>query len=203
MSGAFQLLRSADLIWSQMLREYLMGRREPMTDLMAWNTDATRMPARMHSEYLRRLFLENQLFEGRFTALGRPIALEDIKAPIFAVGTETDHVAPWHSVYKLHLLAGKEITFALTSGGHNAGIVSEPGHPHRHFRIATREAGDRYVDPETWLARQPPKDGSWWPEWVSWLAARSSGIDTPPPMGNAAKGYPPIEPAPGLYVHEQ
>ncbi len=203
MSGAFQLLRSADLIWSHMLRAYLLGRRETMTDLMAWNSDATRMPARMHSEYLRRLFLENALFEGRFTALGRPIALEDIKAPIFAVGTETDHVAPWHSVYKIHLLAGKEITFVLTSGGHNAGIVSEPGHPHRHFRIATHRPGDRYVDPETWAMRQVPKDGSWWPEWVSWLAARSSGMDTPPPMGNAAEGYPPLDPAPGRYVHEQ
>ncbi len=203
MSGAFQLLRSADLIWSHMLHEYLMGRREPMTDLMAWNADATRMPARMHSEYLRRLFLENQLFEGRFIALGRPIVLEDIRAPIFAVSTETDHVAPWHSVYKIHLLAGKEVTFVLTSGGHNAGIVSEPGHPHRHFRIATRRADDRYVDPETWLARQQPKDGSWWPEWVSWLAARSSGVDAPPPMGNPAGGYPPLEPAPGHYVHEQ
>ena len=203
MSGAFQLLRSADLIWSRMLREYLMGRREPMTDLMAWNADATRMPARMHSEYLRRLFLENELFEGRFTALGRPVALEDIKAPIFAVGTESDHVAPWHSVYKIHLLAGEAITFVLTSGGHNAGIVSEPGHPHRHFRSATRQAGDRYVDPETWFMRQQPKDGSWWPDWVSWLAAHSSGIGAPPPMGNAAAGYPPLESAPGRYVHEQ
>ena len=154
MAGAFQMLRSNDLVWSRMVRDYLMGEREPMTDLMAWNADATRMPYRMHSEYLRHLFLDNDLAEGRYRAGGRPVALTDIRAPIFAVGTERDHVAPWRSVYKIHLLTDTEVTFLLTTGGHNAGIVSEPGHRGRSFQITTAAADARHLDPETWLARR-------------------------------------------------
>jgi polyhydroxyalkanoate synthase len=131
MAGAFQLLRSNDLIWSYRLHNYLFGERRAMYDLMAWNADATRMPYRMHSDYLRHLFLNNDFAEGRYRLEGRPVTPTDIRAPIFAVGTENDHVAPWHSVYKIHLLADTDVTFVLTSGGHNAGIVSEPGHAGR------------------------------------------------------------------------
>ena len=173
MAGAFQLLRSNDLIWSRVVHEYLMGRRPPMSDLMAWNADATRMPYHMHSEYLRRLFLNNDLFEGRFKVDDRPISLSDIRAPIFVVATERDHVAPWRSVYKLNLVSDTEVTFLLTSGGHNAGIVSEPGHRGRHFRVARRAENDRYVDPDTWVDATPSVQGSWWPVWAAWLAERA------------------------------
>ncbi len=201
MAGAFQMLRSNDLLWSRMVREYLLGRRSPMTDLMAWNADATRMPARMHSEYLRKLFLSNDLAVGKLSAGGRPVALSDIRVPVFAVGTETDHVAPWRSVYKLTLLDDCETTFVLTSGGHNAGIVSEPGHPHRHYRVATRGPMAAWSDPETWHAQVPVREGSWWPAWCDWLSARS-GAPSPPP-GLGAAGFPPLEPAPGRYVLER
>jgi polyhydroxyalkanoate synthase len=163
MAGAFQLLRSNDLIWSHMVRSYLLGEREPMTDLMAWNADATRMPYRMHSEYLRRLFLDNDLAEGRFIASSKPVALSDIHLPIFAVGTVQDHVAPWRSTYKIHLLTDAEVTYTLTNGGHNAGIVSEIGHKGRSYQVMIRPADGRYVDPDTWMATAPRKDGSWWP----------------------------------------
>ncbi len=128
MSGAFQLLRSNDLIWSRVMRDYLLGERSPMTDMLAWNADTTRMPYRMQADYLRRLYLGNDLAEGRYTVDGRPVSLGDIRQPIFCVGTVKDHVAPWRSVYKWIALTDTDVTFVLTEGGHNAGIISEPGH---------------------------------------------------------------------------
>jgi polyhydroxyalkanoate synthase len=203
MAGTFQLLRSNDLFWSRMVRTYLMGEREPMTDLNAWNADATRMPYRQHSEYLRRLFLDNDLAEGRYPAGGAPVALSDIRTPIFAVGTETDHVAPWRSAYKIHWLTDAEVTFLLTTGGHNAGIVSEPGHARRRYRVATKRHDDRHVDPERWLALADEKEGSWWPEWIGWLHARSGPPVAPPQMGAPRAGYAPLADAPGDYVLEE
>jgi polyhydroxyalkanoate synthase len=200
MAGAFQILRSNDLIWSRIMKDYIAGEREPMSDLMAWNADQTRMPYRMHSEYLRRLFLDNDLAEGRFKVDGRPIALTDLRMPIFAIGTEWDHVAPWHSVFKVMRLTDTDVTFLLTSGGHNAGIVSEPGHDHRHYRIAHHGEHDPYIDPDRWLAETPKQAGSWWPAWTAWLAAHSDGLVAPPAMGNAAAGYPALGAAPGEYV---
>ena len=200
MAGAFQLLRSNDLIWSRMVREYLMGERSRMIDLMAWNADATRMPYRMHSEYLRSLFLHNDLAEGRYRVGSKPIALRDIRAPIFCVATTSDHVAPWRSVYRIHLLTDTEVTFVLTTGGHNAGIVSEPGRRRRSYQVLTKTDGERYVDPDTWVAIAPRKEDSWWPEMVAWLDARSGRPVAPPPMGNAEAGYAPLGDAPGTYV---
>jgi polyhydroxyalkanoate synthase len=173
-----------------------------MTDLMAWNADATRLPYRMHSEYLRQLFVENDLAEGRFAVEGRPVALTDVRVPIFAVATERDHVAPWRSVYKIHILTDTGVTFLLTSGGHNAGIVSEPGHKQRGYRLSERRPEDRYIDPDTWLASTPRAEGSWWPAWGAWLAERSSGDASPPATGAPAAGYRPLGPAPGSYVLE-
>jgi len=194
MAGAFQLLRSNDLIWSHRLNEYLLGKSEQKSDLMAWNADATRMPYRMHSEYLRKLFLHNDLAEGRYHANGRAISLTDIHVPIFAVGTKTDHVAPWHSAFKIHRLTEADITFLLTSGGHNAGVVSPPGHPHRSYQVATHAHGDIFVDADTWQATVPEQQGSWWPAWEAWLVGHSGGSIKPPPLGKS------LGDAPGLYV---
>ena len=157
----------------------------------------------MHSEYLRRLFLNNDLFEGRYQVDGRPVVLSDIRAPIFAVTTEADHVAPWRSVYKINLVSDTDVTFLLTSGGHNAGIVSEPGHKHRHFRISHRPSGETYIDPDTWYLSNPSAEGSWWPVWAEWLESKSTGRATPPPFEAPEKGYPPLGAAPGRYVFER
>ncbi len=203
MGGAFQMLRSNDMVWSRAVREYLMGEREPMFDLMAWNADGTRMPYAMHSEYLHKLYLNNDLTEGRFEVEERPVAITDIRAPVFAVGTLKDHVAPWHSVFKIHAFSDTDVTFVLTSGGHNAGIVSEPGHPHRSFQINSKRAMDRYVDPETWAAETEIHDGSWWEAWVAWLDAHSGKPTSPPEMGNIDSGYTVLADAPGTFVMQK
>lgn len=197
MAGAFQWIRSNDLIWSRRVREYLLGARPPLNDLAAWNADGTRMPARMHSEYLRRLFLNNDLAEGHYEVEGRPIALRDLKLPIFAVGTSKDHIAPWRSVYKIHLLADAEVTFALASGGHNVGIVSPVnGFADASYQVATRRHEDVYLDPDTWAASAPRHAGSWWPCWQRWLAEHSSGRTSAPAIPST------LGAAPGEYVFQ-
>jgi polyhydroxyalkanoate synthase len=204
MAGAFQLLRSNDLVWSRHVHDYLMGERTPMNDLMAWNADSTRMPYRMHAEYLQRLYLGNELAAGCFMVEGRAAALQNIRAPMFVVGTERDHVAPWRSVYKLHQITDTDISFVLTSGGHNAGIVSEPGHAHRHYRIALHRDADPYIGPDEWVKAAALHEGSWWTAWSQWLADNSDGARVPPPpMGAARKGYKPLEDAPGTYVFQK
>lgn len=202
MASAFRLLRDEDLVWGRATRRYLMGQEDKQTDMGTWNADSTRMPARMHSEYLRGLFLENRLTAGRFAVDGRVIALKDIKAPLFVVGTEKDHIAPWRSVYKTKLFTDCDLDFLLTSSGHNGGIVSEPGHPHRHYRTGHRKAGALYMDPDTWLANHEVQDGSWWPVWGDWLASHSGAPVAPPKMGAPAKGFPTLCAAPGTYVQQ-
>jgi polyhydroxyalkanoate synthase len=204
LAGAFAILRSDDLVWSKMMREYLLGERDPVTDLGTWNADQTRLPFRMHSQYLRGLFLENRLTAGRYAVEGRVIALKDIEAPMFVVGTETDHIAPWRSVYKVELFTDNELTFLLTNGGHNAGIVSEPGHRGRRYVMATRRHGDRYIDSDTWLTRATEGDGSWWLAWAARLEAKSDAERVAPPgIGAPSRGLMPLCAAPGIYVHER
>ena len=203
MAGAFKILRSNDLVWSKMMRKYLLGERDPVTDLGTWNADQTRLPYRMHSQYLRALFLENRLTAGRYAVEGRVIALKDIETPMFVVGTETDHISPWRSVYKVQLFTDNELTFLLTNGGHNAGIVSEPGHRGRRYVMATRKRGERYIDSDTWLTRATPGDGSWWPAWAAWLESKSDAERAAPPsVGAPSRGLVPLCLAPGIYVHE-
>ena len=194
MAGAFQLLRSNDLIWSYRLRHYLLGQPEQANAMMAWNADATRMPYRMHSEYLRYLFLDNQLATGRYLVDGAPVALADIHVPIFAVGTVNDHVAPWRSVYKIVLLTDTDVTFLLSSGGHNAGIVAPPASSGRSFQQRWHRADAPYVDPEHWRTDTPVQAGSWWPSWQHWLD-RHSGAWQAATSERAA-----LAAAPGTYV---
>ena len=198
MAGAFHLLRSNDLIWSRLVRDYLLGGRTPVTDLVAWSEDATNMPYRMHSEYLRRLFLDNDLSGGRYLVDGTPVALSNIRYPMFVVATEWDHIAPWKSVYKVHLQLDTDVTFALSSGGHNTAIVNPPDGSTKQFRIGTHGHDDSYVSPDNWLADHAPQPGSWWTAWIEWLRRHSSVRSAPPTMG--AVGYRPMADAPGTYV---
>lgn len=174
MAGTFQFLHAKDLIWSRNTQRYLMGVDETGSDLMSWNADTTRLPQRMHAEYLDTLFLRDDLTEGHYQVAGVPVALKNLKMPLMVVGTVRDHVSPWRSVYKIHLFTDTDTTFILAAGGHNAGIVSEPGHPRRGYQISRVQAGHDWVGPDEWVASAPRREGSWWEAWSQWLAEQSS-----------------------------
>ena len=198
MAGAFHILRSNDLVWSRAVRAYLMGERAVPNDLMSWNADATRMPYRMHSEYLRRLFLNNELAEGRYCAGCDLVSLSDLHAPMFVVGTLRDHVAPWRSTYKINYLAADaDITYVLASGGHNAGIVAPPGEAGHSYQVLGKMADAPYLGPDEWLTHAAKREGSWWPEWVSFLIQHSGAPAAAPPLG-PEQGT--LMDAPGQYV---
>ena len=174
MAGSFQFLHSKDLVWSRNTQRYLMGVDDIGSDLMSWNIDTTRLPQRMHSEYLDTLFLRDDLTEGHYKVGGVPIALKNLKMPLMVVGTVRDHVSPWRSVYKIHLFTDTDTTFILAAGGHNAGIISEPGHPRRSYQMNQVAAGADWVDPDEWISRAPRFEGSWWEAWSAWLQQHSS-----------------------------
>jgi polyhydroxyalkanoate synthase len=202
MGGAFEMLRSADLVWPRGVQTYLLGERAPMTDLMVWNADGTRMPYAMYGQYLRRLFLHNDLAEGRYQVGNSRVLLHDITVPTYVLGTEHDHVAPWHSVWNLLDLMESDVQFVLASGGHNGGIVAPPGRAGLHYRRLDRAMGSGQVDRDTWFGTTAPHAGSWWPDWIAWLAGHSGSPVPPPPQGRAESGYPVLGIAPGRYVHQ-
>ena len=202
MGAAFAMLRSRDLMWTPAVNQYMRGERPQLNDLMAWNADGTRMPWRMHSEYLERLYLKNELAQGTFTLNGAPVDLSRIRLPMFVVGTETDHVAPWRSAYKIRgLTRSPDYTFLLTSGGHNAGVVSGPVHPRRRHRILTWTNTTATLTPDQWLKEAALHEGSWWPAWERWLAdhsaARQKSARVPATKGSDGAA---LADAPGTYV---
>ena len=196
MTRTFASIRAEDLIYTRAVNRYFLGKDDLPNDMLVWNGDTTRMPARMHSEYLRGLFLENRLTAGRFAVEGRVIALKDIALPMFVIATETDHIAPWRSVYKTQLFTDCDLTFVLTNAGHNGGILSEPGHKGRHFRVGHRASGAHYIGPDLWVEMNDPAPGSWWPVYAGWLAEQSGPAQKHSAMGDA------LCDAPGTYVHQ-
>jgi polyhydroxyalkanoate synthase subunit PhaC len=203
MGAAFAMLRSRDLMWQPAVEQYMGGERPKLNDLMAWNADGTRMPWRMHSEYLERLYLKNELARGTFTVQGKPVDLSRLHLPMFVVGTETDHVAPWRSVYKTRgLTRSSDYTFLLTSGGHNAGIVSGPVHPRRRHRMLTWHNASATLTADEWFTSAPLFEGSWWPAWQQWLESHSGAaqVAARTPGGDGAAGTVALADAPGSYV---
>ncbi|NLC37076.1 MAG: poly-beta-hydroxybutyrate polymerase-like protein [Alcaligenaceae bacterium] len=196
MGGSFVFLASRALLWGRNTRRYLLGEDDASFDLMSWNSDTTRLPARMHSEYLAALFLNNALSAGQYRFAGHTVALKDIQAPMMVVATTRDHVSPWKSVYKVQLQTDTHVTFVLAEGGHNAGIVSEPGRPRRSYQINSVEDNSGWVDPDDWKATAPVVQGSWWIAMQEWLTERS-GKPVAPPAIDPAKV---VCDAPGEYV---
>jgi polyhydroxyalkanoate synthase subunit PhaC len=197
MAGSFQFLHARELVWSSRTKRWLLGEDEVGNELMVWNADVTRLPAVMHSQYLRSCFLNNELAEGRFRFEDEPVALRDIRVPAFGVGTLKDHVAPWRSCYKMHRLVSGPVTFALTNGGHNAGIVSEPGHPGRYHQLLTSPPDQPWRTPEEWQAAAPRLEGSWWLSWHAWLLAQGRPGTV---AARAVPARPGLPPAPGDHV---
>jgi polyhydroxyalkanoate synthase len=201
---AFSSLNVNSLIWRPVVERYLLGQDRNLIDLMAWNTDTTRVPARLHYEWLYQLFLKNELADDHYQVDGKNIHLSDIRIPMHFVATTTDHVAPWKSVYKIHRLAPNcELSFTLTTGGHNAGIIPGPDHPRRSYQVTTRPAGEAYIAPDRWALETPSQPGSWWRSWDAWLKSHARGeLRNPPGMGAPARGCDIIEDAPGTYVRQ-
>lgn len=198
MANCFSMLHAKDLIWSRYVQDYLLGSRYPLSDMMAWNADTTRLPYKMHSEYLRKLYLYNEFALGKFKVKGKNLDLSYIKTPLFVVSTLMDHVAPWKSVYKIHNLSDTDITYVLTGGGHNSGILSEPGHLGHSYQMLERNESVMSLTPEVWQKKAPEYAGSWWAAWEKWLAVFSSTKVPAPKSGS--KNYKVLCNAPGTYV---
>jgi polyhydroxyalkanoate synthase subunit PhaC len=195
MATTFDLLRANDLIFNYVVSSWLMGERPPAFDILAWNADSTRMPAAMHSFYLRRFYLENALANGALEIAGERLALQDLKNDVYLVGAVNDHIVPWTSSYKSVALLGGDVRYVLCNGGHIAGIVNPPA-PKSWYDIA-----DSYPStPTAWRRLARRSSGSWWEDWADWGSARAGALGPPPPIGSAE--HPPIDDAPGRYVHE-
>jgi polyhydroxyalkanoate synthase len=193
MAGTFDILRANDLIFSYVVSNWLMGQDPPAFDILAWNGDSTRMPAAMHSFYLRSLYMRNELARGELELAGQRLSLSDVTEDCYVVGAINDHIVPWHGSYKTVALMGGSVRYVLSSGGHIAGIVNPPG-PKAWYETADL-AG---LDPEAWRAAAVRHKGSWWEDWTAWSDARAGDLVEPPPMGSGR--YPALADAPGEYV---
>jgi polyhydroxyalkanoate synthase len=192
MAQTFDWLRGNDLVWNYVINNWYMGKTPPAFDLLAWNGDSTNMPAAMHTQYLRACYVDNLLIRpSAFRIAGTPIDLRKIKQPMYVLGAENDHIAPWKGSYLTTQHVGGEVRYTLTSSGHVAGIVNPPGNPKAAFW--TRPHAGRGVDAEAWRAGAERVSGSWWDDWVAWAAERSGELVAPPRV-------PSGDPAPGSYA---
>jgi polyhydroxyalkanoate synthase subunit PhaC len=194
MSRTFDFLRANDLIWSYVASSWLMGENPPVFDILAWNEDGTRMPAAMHSFYLRSCYIENRLARGEMELAGTPLNLGDVREDVYVLSAKEDHIAPWTASYKTTQLLPGKVRFVLSSSGHIAGIVNPPSPKSKHW---TNESTP--PDPQQWLSAAEEHQSSWWEDWATWIAERAGARQKPPAIGSAA--HPPIADAPGSYVH--
>ncbi len=195
MANMFNLLRSNDLIWSNVVNNYLLGQKPPAFDLLYWNSDGTRMARAAHGWYMRNTYVENNLINpGKIYLKGEALDLGRIQQDIFAVGAEKDHIVPWNAAWRVTQLTGGRVRYVLASSGHIAGIINPPGGKGSYWTNESSSADT----PEHWQATAERHEGSWWADWFAWLAAHSGGKAKPPSLGSAA--YPPLQDAPGSYV---
>ena len=200
MARAFRLLRPNNLIWHYVVQSYLFGEDLPPSDVLFWNCDTTRMPAAMHEFYLRELYLNNRLVRsGELEIGGRRLDLGAISQPLYAVGAEQDHIAPWRQTFRLCGLIGAPARYVLATSGHILGIINPPVDPPKRRYWLGDATGQG--DPDAWIGGIAKVPGSWWEDWSNWLRERCGPPVPPPAMGGP--DYPPLQAAPGQYVFEK
>ncbi|GAC1308841.1 MAG: class I poly(R)-hydroxyalkanoic acid synthase [Vulcanimicrobiaceae bacterium] len=198
MADTFSLLRANDLIWNVAVNRYLLGKDAPAFDLLYWNSDATRMPAAMHTYYLTNMYLRNALAKGELSFKGVPVDLRAIKNDVYSVASIEDHIAPWRSVYKMTQMFSGDTRFRLGHSGHIAGIVNSPASGKGNYWTADGNPPTA----DAWFASATKHAGSWWPDWLAWITERS-GERKPAPEVLGNEKYPALVPAPGTYVLEK
>jgi polyhydroxyalkanoate synthase len=195
MASAFSLIRANDLIWSFVVNNYLLGRDPIPFDILYWGSDATRMPRRMHSEYLRNMYQHNRLREpGGVSLLGRPVDLGRVTVPVYFLSAREDYIAPWRTTYLGTSLVRGPVRFVLAGSGHIAGVINPAGS--KRYGYATCATLPATAD--EWLAASTPHEGSWWPDWLAWIAPTSG--DRVPPRAPGGGALRVLEDAPGSYV---
>ena len=200
MANTFNMLRANDLIWSFVVSNYMLGKQPLPFDLLYWNSDSTRMPAAMHSFYLRNMYQQNQLVvPGGIEIEGTPIDLRQVKTPVFLLSTRDDHIAPWQSTYAATQLFSGPVTFCVSASGHIAGVVNPPKDDKSKEKYCYWTNPKISPSPDNWLSSAERHDGSWWPNWRAWLADTVPD-DKPASPRKPGTGLKVIEPAPGRYV---
>ncbi|CAN5800001.1 class I poly(R)-hydroxyalkanoic acid synthase [soil metagenome] len=195
MAHTFDALRANDLIFSYVVNNWLLGKQPPAFDLLVWNKDSTRMPATMHSQYLRSCYLNNEFAHGEFKVDGQAVDPGKVDIDTYVLSAVDDHIVPWVAGYKTTQLFGGNNRFVLSTSGHIAGIVNPPGPKAKHW---TNEES-LPADPQEWKDAAQLHDGTWWEDWAAWIA-KQGGPKVAAPGQLGSKEYPPIEAAPGSYV---
>ena len=200
MGNTMRMLRPDGLIWNYFVNNYLFGKQPPPIDLLFWNNDATRMPEKMQTFYLREYYINNRLrLPDDLELSGFPIDMGRINQPLYCVSAAEDHITPWEGVYRINSLVKGPVRFALTTAGHIAGVVNPPIDPPKRSYWSGK--GNASIEPEAWKNNMKEKQGTWWGDWTSWINKRCGEMVPPPKMGNSK--FPPLADVPGTYVMEE
>jgi polyhydroxyalkanoate synthase len=191
-------MRPNDLIWNYWVNNYLLGNAPPAFDVLYWNNDTTRLPARLHADFLDLMASNPFVNAGRLEVRDVPLDMRRIDMDSYVVAGITDHITPWQGCYKTARLYGERSTFVLANSGHIQSLLNPPGNPKAFFWTAAA----RETDPQAWLEQANRQTGSWWPHWLAWIKARSAEM-TPAPSTPGGAQHPPLDPAPGRYVMER
>ena len=198
LAEVFAWLRPDDLIWNYWVNNYLQGKPPPRFDILYWNADTTRMPAALHRNFIEIAMANALAKPGATSMLGSPVDLSRIDTDSYVVGGISDYIVPWPSAYRATQLLGGNLRFVLSNGGHVASQVNPPTNPKASYRLAPANPPDH----RDWQAQAETVQGSWWPDYTSWLAERSGEMkQSPRTLGNAK--FPPLDPAPGTYVFQR